>query len=234
MLEVGLGCGMEVIRTFGRNGRGRPGGSVKIWRRVFPPPFELELHVLEYNRPCGEHYVREQEALGLEPRVTVHYGDQSNPAVLNNVYRKAGAKPFDIIVEDGSHLSSHQIATLEHVFAHDFLRPNGVYFLEDIQGSCTNWTLFPVPADYTGPTAIDGTKGCLETQFGQPTMLKKIFDWQKSLAVGNIELPGVRHIDVFQAAAVFQRSGKVRGPTRGLPKCNFHNNMCGQGTTKDE
>ena len=45
-----------------------------------------------------------------------------------------GDAPFDIIIDDGSHVPWHQIFTLESIF-HTWLKPGGLYIIEDLETS---------------------------------------------------------------------------------------------------
>jgi hypothetical protein len=62
-------------------------------------------------------------------RVTVEILDQSNIEELVSLGVKHG--PFDIVIEDGSHMWEHQITTLRTLFP--FVREGGIYVVEDLQ-----------------------------------------------------------------------------------------------------
>jgi len=62
-------------------------------------------------------------------RTAVEIVDQSNIEELICLATKYG--PFDIIIEDGSHLWEHQVTSLRTLFP--FLKPNGIYIVEDLQ-----------------------------------------------------------------------------------------------------
>lgn len=62
-------------------------------------------------------------------------GDQSDATFLNSVGKEFG--PFDLIIDDGSHITEHQIDSFNTLFV-DYLAPGGVYFIED-----TNTSLWP-------------------------------------------------------------------------------------------
>ena len=51
---------------------------------------------------------------------------------MNDVALEFG--PFDIIIDDGSHVASHQIASFNSLF-HKALQENGTYFIEDLEGN---------------------------------------------------------------------------------------------------
>ena len=55
-------------------------------------------------------------------------GDQGDAQFLNSMARELG--PFDIIIDDGSHMSHHIIASLNALFPH--VRPGGMYVVEDL------------------------------------------------------------------------------------------------------
>jgi 8-demethyl-8-alpha-L-rhamnosyltetracenomycin-C 2'-O-methyltransferase len=67
-----------------------------------------------------------------EPRLVTIQADQSDHEELARVAERFG--PFDIIVDDGSHISSHVITTFRALFP--CLRPNGLYIIEDL---CTSY-----------------------------------------------------------------------------------------------
>ena len=62
-------------------------------------------------------------------RVSIEIIDQSNVEELTNLAIKHG--PFDIIIEDGSHMWEHQITSLRTLFP--FVKHEGIYIVEDLQ-----------------------------------------------------------------------------------------------------
>jgi hypothetical protein len=62
-------------------------------------------------------------------RVAVEILDQSNIEELTQLAVKHG--PFDLIIEDGSHMWEHQITSLRSLFP--FLKNDGIYIVEDLQ-----------------------------------------------------------------------------------------------------
>jgi hypothetical protein len=94
-------------------------GSIDLWRRYFPE--NLDLHGLDRDEktPDGEN-------------VTFHKVDQSNPAELRQFAASAG-KPFNVILDDGSHIPEHQLLSLEVLWP--LLSPGGIYILEDTETS---------------------------------------------------------------------------------------------------
>jgi hypothetical protein len=118
LLEIGLGCHMPA----------GPGRSIPIWRRFLPC---ARVSIIEFEGACAEPYRGELEGLFI--------GDQSSAAVLDAALANA---PYDVVIDDGSHNSAHQISSLMHLFPR--LAPGGVYILEDLH--CA-WDAHCVPTD---------------------------------------------------------------------------------------
>lgn len=98
------------------------GGSVRLWEEYFS---EASLYAIDVRRRCM------QEASN---RTTVDMVDQSDGAALRAYAEKRG--DFDIIIDDGSHMTGHQILTFETLWPH--LTPGGIYVVEDTKTSY-NW-----------------------------------------------------------------------------------------------
>jgi hypothetical protein len=106
LLEIGVG-GYE-SPTWG-------GASLRMWRDYFP---RGEIHGLDIH-----------EKRINEPRIHVHQGDQSDEALLRGLARAHG--PFDVIIDDGSHVNAHVRASFDALFG-DYLKPGGFYVVEDL------------------------------------------------------------------------------------------------------
>ena len=63
--------------------------------------------------------------------MTIYQLDQSSRSDLSQLVEKEG--PFDIIIDDGSHINSHQIFTFKALFGS--LKDGGTYVIEDTQTS---------------------------------------------------------------------------------------------------
>lgn len=68
-----------------------------------------------------------------EDRVSVEIGDQSSQPFWQSFFERHGE--FDVIIDDGSHISEHQIVTLLMAWPH--LRDGGTYLVEDLH--CAYW-----------------------------------------------------------------------------------------------
>ncbi len=75
-----------------------------------------------------------EKHIKLPKRVQTIRLDQSNPEELDRLGNSIGG--FDIIIDDGSHISSHVILTFQTLWK--YLNNNGLYIIEDTQTSY--WT----------------------------------------------------------------------------------------------
>jgi hypothetical protein len=108
LLEIGIGGPSS---TWG-------GASLRMWRDYFP---RAEVHGLD---------ILDKDI--AEPRICVHKGDQSDEAVLHDLASRCG--PFDVIIDDGSHVGEHIRASFGALFS-DHLNPGGFYVIEDMATS---------------------------------------------------------------------------------------------------
>ena len=195
MLEIGLGCSTNP----GGGMLGKPGGSTFAWRRLFSSSkIDLELHVMEYDAKCAQEWAEQNPEIANK----VHSGDASSIEDLDRVYRDSGGLPFDMIIDDASHINEHQIDTFQHMI--QYVAKGGIYVIEDIHSSCMAW-----PAN-TGTVQEDkwvrGTKGCMQTKDGKPTFFSKLIEWQKPLLTKQSPFPDVSSIEIaFEAAVITKK-----------------------------
>jgi hypothetical protein len=97
------------------------GGSMQMWKRYLAPGSTVV--GLDIYPECRQFE---------EDGVRIMIGDQSDRAFLQRVVAEAG--PADVIIDDGSHIPSHQIASFEMLFA-QALKPGGIYIVEDCHTS---------------------------------------------------------------------------------------------------
>lgn len=100
------------------------GASMKLWRQYFSNPNAIIVG-LDILPECGRY-------AAPEAGVHVRIGSQADPAFLKQVMAEFG--PFDLIIDDGSHHSSHMITTFNHLFA-EGLKDDGIYFVEDLHAN---------------------------------------------------------------------------------------------------
>ena len=68
------------------------------------------------------------------PRHKIFRADQSNAVELESIIKNEISHPVFFIVDDGSHIPEHQIASFNYLFSNT-LMPGGVYIIEDIETS---------------------------------------------------------------------------------------------------
>ena len=95
------------------------GASVRMWREFLP---NAHIVGLDVNQTAAAH---------ADDRIAIEIGDQADPATLRRLVKAHG--PFDVIVDDGSHIWTHQIISFETLFPS--LTPGGLYILEDVHTS---------------------------------------------------------------------------------------------------
>ena len=97
------------------------GGSLEIWRRYFGA--KAQIVGVDINPACKNF-----EAAGTH----VIIGDQGDVKFLEKLAADFG--PFDIVIDDGSHVFEHQLVTFRTLFPH--IKPDGIYACEDL---CTSY-----------------------------------------------------------------------------------------------
>ena len=109
LLEIGVG---------GYRDSTSGGESLRMWKEFFPRAqiIGIDIHPKE----------------GLsEDRIAILQGDQSDEKFLDDVASRYG--PFDLVIDDGSHICAHVIASFRALFPH--LAEDGIYAIEDLQTS---------------------------------------------------------------------------------------------------
>ncbi len=99
------------------------GASARVWRDFFHA--ESTIVGIDINTKCAEF-----DAPGKKLHIRI--GSQQDKEFLTRVNQEFG--PFDLIIDDGSHVSSHMISSFNHLFL-DGLKPGGLYFVEDTHTS---------------------------------------------------------------------------------------------------
>lgn len=94
------------------------GGSLKMLSEYFP---NAEIHAIDID----------ESTLNVEcDRVHTHLCSQVDFALLAH---KFGSMKFDIIIDDGSHFTMHQLQSFGFLFP--FLKPKGIFICEDLHTS---------------------------------------------------------------------------------------------------
>ena len=96
------------------------GGSIPMWKGFFHD--EARLCFVDIDPDCASL---------AEPGTHVEIGNQADPEFLLRLAETHG--PFDVILDDGSHICAHQIASYEALWPH--MANGGVYMVEDCHTS---------------------------------------------------------------------------------------------------
>jgi len=95
------------------------GGSLPLWKKYLGP----------YAQVVGLDIV--DKSAFEEDQIAIRTGDQSDPAVLQRLLDEFG--PPDVVLDDGSHVMTHQEATFRYVYPR--MARDGVYAVEDLHTS---------------------------------------------------------------------------------------------------
>jgi hypothetical protein len=98
------------------------GRSLKMWYDYFPNSTIHGVDLFDKSQYNSD-------------RVITHICDQSNRNQLLELMNKIGN--VDIVIDDGSHVISHQLITLSVIF--NFINTGGQYWIEDLHTSDNIW-----------------------------------------------------------------------------------------------
>jgi hypothetical protein len=107
VLEIGIGYGSDPKRG---------GNSLYMWKNYFPRAAVYGLDIFD------------KRLVGV-PGVVALKGDQSDTVALRKLVE--GRAPFDLVIDDGSHIASDVIASFGVLFP--AVRPGGWYVIEDLE-----------------------------------------------------------------------------------------------------
>lgn len=99
------------------------GGSLRLWKSYFGEGSSVV--GVDINPQCARF---DNPAINVHVRI----GSQADPIFLRRIVAEFGR--FDIIIDDGSHMVSHQIASFNALFDTG-LCPGGIYMVEDLESS---------------------------------------------------------------------------------------------------
>lgn len=99
------------------------GSSLKMWKDFFP---NAEIYGIDINPNCLKFE---------DERVNIRIGSQDNASFLESSFLRNNIE-FDHILDDGSHISVHQIKSFEYLF-NNCLKSGGLYIIEDT--CCSYW-----------------------------------------------------------------------------------------------
>jgi hypothetical protein len=93
------------------------GGSLQMWRKYLGP--EAIIFGIDINPDC---------LVSADPAVQVRIGSQADEEFLRSIIEEMGG--VDVVVDDGSHIASHQILSFDVLFP--LLSESGLYICEDL------------------------------------------------------------------------------------------------------
>lgn len=96
------------------------GHSIQMWAKYFTNAklVSIDHDIKSYHYPPND-------------RITIIKGDQRDTNLLTELHTNHG--PFDIIIDDGSHIDSYTKTTFDTLFP--LLNPGGLYIVEDLHTS---------------------------------------------------------------------------------------------------
>jgi len=109
ILEIGVGGYEDSVSG---------GNSLRMWKHYFPNSTIYAIDIYD-------------KSLLQEKRIRIFKGSQADGEFLNDIFKKIGS--LDIIIDDGSHINEHIIASFKILFP--LLNSGGIYVVEDIQTS---------------------------------------------------------------------------------------------------
>lgn len=125
------------------------GGSLKLWRHYLHPGSIVV--GIDIDRACEQF---DDPASNVHVRI----GSQANAEFLQSVVKEFG--PFDVVLDDGSHVPSDMIGSFNVLFDEGLI-PGGVYIVEDIH------TNYWVTRRTTNLSFVDFTKHLVDLMHSQ-------------------------------------------------------------------
>lgn len=177
------------------------GSSLKLWKEYFSNAY---IH--------GADIRLEEKGGGYQ----VHRVDQSDISQLRKL--KDAIKSAFFIIDDGSHVPTHQVISFEYLFR-ELLADNGIYIVEDIE--CSYWrkgSLYGYPTQYgyaRQGSFIEIAKQLVDVvniEFVKPSYRDYLFDRlvDSGLSVGTISL--IASIEFACNCIIFRRKAPWEHP----------------------
>jgi hypothetical protein len=204
----------DVYEEVLRSSRGKPtrileigvfeGGSARMWMGYFGVG---STYVgVDINPACTIHE-------DMDRNINIRIGDQTDGQFLQSVAAEFG--PFDVIIDDGSHISSHVIRSFELLFP-DHLREGGIYLVEDLHAAY--WTEFR-DQDYS---FLDFTRSLIDIlhqpYIDHPSSWSFRMDNERRLRELDVNFycSAIREIRIFDSIVAIQKSGAKALPALEL------------------
>lgn len=141
------------------------GGSMEMWAEYFGS---------DDDHPC--------EIIGIDNRLKVTdldiygtsilHGEQGDPNFWDKFNQEQG--PMDIVIDDGSHYSNHQILSFEKLFPH--MNDGGIYFVEDTHSSYMDTFYGELKGSWT---FIEYCKNIIDTLHEDHYSVTTLYPWMR-------------------------------------------------------
>lgn len=95
------------------------GSSLRMWKEYFPNAI---IYGIDIDPRCKSFE---------EDRIKIFIGDQNDDDFLNKI--KSEIPSIDILLDDGSHITNHQIKTFNYLYG--LINKKGFYVIEDLRNS---------------------------------------------------------------------------------------------------
>lgn len=95
------------------------GASLKMWKDFYPNAFVATFDLFQNKEFASQESI---QALGIK----AYKGDQNYTDDLSKIEEQ-----YEVIIDDGSHRSDHQLISLKHLWENNLLT-SGLYVVEDI------------------------------------------------------------------------------------------------------
>jgi hypothetical protein len=168
------------------------GASMQMWKEYFPKATVVGLDALA-----------KPDTFPSEDRFRFIHGAQDDPKCMDQAIAAGG--PFDIIIDDASHLGCHTGRSFAYLFPRA-LRPGGIYVIEDI---CTAFLAEFDGAPYVSPEigVPDMPRVFPSHQHGNVGMVKQLVDHAMA---PTLKLPSpfaIEKITILRNIAIIHKSG---------------------------
>jgi hypothetical protein len=168
LLEIGVG-GINSWRGYETT---QGGQSLRMWSDYFPNAEIVGVDIHAKAVSGG--------------RIRFEQGDQSDPVFLHALIEKY--RPFDIVIDDGSHRASHITASFAALWP--AVVPGGIYVIEDLSTAYD-------PQYEGGPPGTPGTAADLIRRAVDDTLLRESDTFHPSIAA----------MHVYGGIAFFEKAG---------------------------
>ncbi len=157
------------------------GGSLEMWRDYFGP--DATILGIDIDPECANRVTA--------PNL-VRVGSQDDPEFLRRVVEEMG--PPDIILDDGSHVSRHQLASFDTLFP--LLSDGGIYAIEDLHTAY--WLRF------------GGGHGRRNTAIGLvKQMIDDLHGWYHPKPMQTLAKEEVRSIHIYDSIVFVEKRKKL-------------------------